>query len=284
MSFLALFLPINGGDPVLVSAKNLSDGDREHTYLCPSCRTELRLRGGEHVKLHFFGQHMLGCNIAHYQKTTLVFKSGYVVNLEAICEFVDPPYTPDEDGPSPGLGPGPKPGPGTGPRSGPEDEQKSIIYSPKALNTAKALIIDLWHCPLNQSTNLDGSVQVCDVLMRRDNLVACRNNGIDGEIRLVLVRRVNPTTLPGSLRKPGYIVFRDAFSSSDEEAFYFLVRLKEHSQHQHFFDLVAGPEGVRDPHRYIALLGKWKRVENCPYHAYYSEINTHCYYFTNRRD
>lgn len=284
MSNIALHPSPDTGESILVYAKNCTDEDRNRGFICPSCGAGLKLRGGGQISRHFYGRHFPNCNIARFCRTTLIIKNGFCVNLLDICNHRDQPFEEHGAGPSSGPTPGPEPPPRTGPESDPEEEKKEIIYTPKALNTAKALQTCLWHCPLNLSINLDGSVRIGDILIRRDNLLTCRKNGIDREIRLALVRRVNPTTLPDSIRKPGYIVFRDAFSISDEDAIYFLVRLEEVSQHQHFFDLIAGPQGVRDPHRYIALLGKWKRLGNCKYNAYYSEINSRCYYFTNRRD
>lgn len=282
MSKIALYPSPSTGEITLAHAKNCCREDFALAFMCPSCGATLRLRGGGQISQHFYGRHFPDCDIAQFQRDTLVIQNGVAVNLEAICSHEDQPYNPKGAGPAPG--PGPSPGPGPGPKPKPSEiEKKNIAYAAKSLGNAKALKNHLWRMPLNLAINLSGTLTVGDLVLRGDNLVALRRKGIDGEFRLVIAHRIPPEKVPPSIRKEGYIVFRDALSASDEDAFYFLVRLNEPTQHEHFFDLVAGPLWIRDPHKYIVLLGKWERLPNCSYNAYFATINSDCYFFTNNK-
>lgn len=285
MSYFAFYKTADTGEYILVYAKNCTDNDRELDFFCPSCGAILRLRGGEQIKLHFYGKHEAACNISHFQSETLVMKNGFTANLDAICARIDLPFEPKAPGPEPGESgqePGQEPGQKLGQKLKPAViEKQNIVYTAKVLSTAKALKNNIYYLPLNFPLSLDGLTKVGHVIIRHDNLALCRKNGIDGEIRLVIVQRIPLEKVPPSIRKAGYIVFRDALSSSDEDAFYFLVRMTDPSQHEHLLNLVAGPQDVRDKHKYIVLLGRWKKLPDCSYNAYYSDINSSCYYFTD---
>lgn len=280
MASIALYYPPGGGPPILVYSKNCTADDRKLDFACPSCLAPLKLRGGKKIKLHFFGTHNPNCDIAKFQLETLIVKNGVAVHLEAICHHPDRPYNPEGSRPGPASGTGPQPGPEPGPEPK-EIEKKNIVYTAKVLTSAKALKNNIWHLPLHFPLSLDGALKVGDVIVRHDNLASCRKKGIDGEIRFLLAHRIPLEKVPPAIRKEGYIYFRDALSSSDDEAFYLLVCMAEPTQHEHLLNLVAGPLGVRDPHKYIALLGQWERLPNCPYNAYCAAINSDCYFFTN---
>ena len=258
-----------------ICARSCSDKDRGQIFLCPSCRTRLWLRYSPKGRLHFYGDHSRDCSIGTFSaRHTIVVPSGFLAPLEAIILSKDRPF---ETARATTLN-----GPPTPTREEEDDNTlPAVVRGPKTLRSAKEIYQQLWSLPLDTPLSIDGSLAVGDLIIREENFVACRDAGFDGEIRLAKVRRVNPSTLAPALKKNGCLVFRDAHSRSDADAIFFLVKLRERTQHKHFYELVAGPDGVRSKHKHLVLLGKWHRMPSCPFHAYYAKINSRCYRFVS---
>lgn len=134
--------------------------------------------------------------------------------------------------------------------------------------------------PKDEIINLDGTLTVGDLLIDESNFEVCRDRGIDGETRLLVVKRVfHPGDIDFSLLRRGYLVFKEISTSNNADAIFLLVRLTEPTHNQKFRDLAVGRSGIASKHQHIVLLGKWKRLPNCALHAYYAEINSRCYAF-----
>lgn len=276
MSGHAIYRNLDTGEEKYILARNCSAADYGLPFFCPSCDASMTLRKSRKGNYFFGGTHNEGCDIASVSKgKTIILPTGFQIPIDAILSAEDRPIRP----PHPG---GPNGGGGGGGRGGgnePEDEYLYFREGPLALRDAGAMLRNLRGLPKDEPINLDGSLTVGDLLIDESNFGFCKLHGIDGKTRLVVVQRINPKNLDPSLPRIGFLVFRDAYSKSDADALYFLVKITEPSQHQHFYDLVAGPPELRSKHRRIALFAKWTRLPNCSLNAYYAEINSRCYHF-----
>lgn len=122
----------------------------------------------------------------------------------------------------------------------------------------------------------------CAFLVDNRTIYNCRQNGFNNEIRLVTTTRFRPSTLRNAPHKERYILLRDAFSRNNDDAIYFLIRIKEPSQYAKFCSLLFGTKAhpeKRSPKKHIRLLAKWHRIANQRYHVYCADINAKCYAF-----
>lgn len=277
MSKYAILYDPATGKESHICARSCTDKDRSQIFLCPSCRTRLWLRYSPKGHPHFYGDHSRDCSIGTFSaRHTIVVPDGFLAPLEAIISSKDRPFETERATHS---------GAPTAPthEETDDDDLPSVMRGPKTLRSARDLHRQLWSLPLDTPLSIDGSLTVGDLIIREDSFVACRDAGFDDEIRLAKVRRVNPSTLAPALKKSGYLVFRDAHSRSDADAIFFLVKLRERTQHKRFFELVAGADGVRSKSKHLVLLGKWHRMLAPSVRAYYAEINSRCYHFINEK-
>lgn len=264
----ALFDP-STGKFTAVSADRCTDADRGKPYVCPSC--------GGHAWLckkkffYFSGKHRSGCHIG--DGGVILLPTMYHIDPHAVLSAVDCPI---QDHPP------------TGTASPPPqiefnlaDYNPRLVRGPKTLRSAREYYNAFWSLPLDSPIHNDGKSTLGNLLVNSDTFEACRQSGIDGQIRLVKVRKTKWRSLPPALQVDGYLIFRDAYSKSGEDAMYFLVQLPEKTQHNYFFQLLTGKIGRRHKCPYLVLLGEWQRLPDCPCHAYFAQINSRCYHFVD---
>lgn len=278
MSSFALFRDPNTGEEKYVLARNCSSADYGLSFFCPSCDAPMTLRKSHKGNYFFGGSHNAGCDIATVSRgKTIILPDGFQVPLDTILGAEDRPIVPPPPPPPPG------PDDEEEPNREPEpDDDEEIFFraGPLALRNAGVIYKHLKDLPKDEPLNLDGTLTVGDLLIDESNFEVCRDRGIDGETRLLVVERVyHPGDIDPSLPRRGYLVFKEISTNNNADAIFLLVRLLEPTQNQKFRDLAAGKTGIGSKHKHIVLLGKWMRLPNCPLHAYYAEINSRCYAF-----
>lgn len=277
MSIFALFRDPNTGEEKYVLARNCSSADYGLSFFCPSCDAPMTLRKSHKGNYFFGGSHNAGCDIATVSRgKTIILPDGYQVPLDTILGAEDRPIVPPPPPPPPG--PDGKDGPNEDPE--PDDDEEIFFRAgPLALRNAGVIYAHIKDLPKDEPLNLDGTLTVGDLLIDESNFEDCRDRGIDGETRLLVVERIDPKSIDPSLPRIGYLAFREVSSKDNAKALFFLVKLTEPTQNKKFRNLAVGETGIASKHKHIVLLGKWMRLPNCPLHAYYAEINSRCYAF-----
>ena len=261
----------------IVHAEDCNEADRGKPYSCPECGCSMFLRMGIGIKKHFYGDHATDCKTGSGKYRLAVTETGHILALDALLKHVDTPV-PDEEIATPVGKQGKH-------ESSPETEdEKFTIFAPgiKALTNIRSMYDYALSSPLNEVIDVETGLTCKDFIVNGNTIFDCRRNGFDGEVRLAVTSRIAPSTLKNAPHKQGYILLRDAFSRDNNDAIYFLIRIKEPSQYDKFRKLLFGtkeqPE-LKCPKKRILLLANWRRLSGTDYHVYYASINSKCYAF-----
>ena len=268
-----------------VSAGIINKNDIKECW-CPDCNAKAHFDKGTiypRRRSHFCATHTEGCPALKGRpkvKKKKIVRDVYYIGINELLNHED--KDPDEGG-----GPKKPPKPVNPPKAlggETEDDQDFLGYlGDKKIRNLRDIYLSIKEAKdeiLFKEEKLTGR----DILLDAPALRKTRSaeEDIHG-YKMAIVKRISPNKLRHSIPIPeGYTLMVDAFTDAAnlEDAFLFLVRLKNDKQNDRFRSLVmGGKDSLRDPHNSVLIMGDWVVVPNTFYRLCSSEITTWCYKF-----
>ena len=280
-----------------VYAPDCDDSIKREILRCCSCLAPSRFALGQKKSNCFFSnEHRPDCPEAKNHKLIRI-NTHTQIDISAILNFVDGDVERRGGGVPPGGGAA-----GGGEEELPPDEALDYRLDPDATHTirsARGMYYELLEKRGGSYIDDFSAREVDSIFLRRDTLHDLKKNWGCPE-KLVVAKRCLPDKLEYKIPVPkGYVLLRDAYSTDDEDAIYFLVRMK-HPEHDKIFkeklfgkkpdeesSLSMGGKTKRvgkDPHKHIAIFAQWRRVKHSHYRVYRAELNSHMVAFINAPD
>ena len=169
----------------------------------------------------------------------------------------------------------------------------------RVIRTARAMYLALVERVGSASIDDFSEQEVDAIFLRRSTLRKFKEDWGSAE-KLVVTRRCIPSKLAHEIQVPkGYIVLRDAYSSDDEEAIYFIVKVVHPAYNKKFKEKLFGREPQKgeetllgtatrrvgkDPHKNIVVFARWKKMKHSHYRVFKAELNSRMYAFLNASD
>lgn len=279
-----------------VYAPDCDESIKKEVLRCCSCLAPSGFALGQKKSNCFFSnEHRPDCPEAKNHKLIRI-NIHTQIDLSAILNFVDREAEPRGRGGDPEGGAA-----GGGEEELHPDEDMDYRLDPDATRTirsARGMYYELLE-KRGDSYIDDFSVKEVDaIFLRRENLKQLKLDWGDA-LKLVVAKRCLLEKLKYRIPVPeGFVVLRDAFSRDDEEAIYFVVRMRNHTANRQFKEKLFGHteivgEGAeakkvkgigKDRHKNIVMLGEWKRVPHKHYIVYRAELNSRMVAFLNAVD
>ena len=276
-----------------VSARELTEADRNELYRCESCLAEASLVIGTDRENHFRSTcHHADCPVASEHSRVLRLKAGTAIDIDAILEYEDRPIIKKPKDPTPD--------PGTGAPNDPQSDDNDddyrlvpdgLLYIRSASGMYRALAEKQGHDYIDDVTDQE----VNSIFLCRETLRRFKSNWGDAA-KLVVTKRCDPKKLKAKIPCPNrYVILRDAYSTDDEDAIYFIVRMAHPDHDRVFKDRLFGHTQInddgtkvngigRDKHRNIVIFAKWRKIKHTHYRVYMAELNSRSVAYVNAPD